>query len=154
MTKNPRSNAKTAAGLFRPGGGKGEVPATPTIADQAVGAVDRSVAILRRRALLAESLTRRRLRRWRFGAFVGTGFDFNAKCLAAFRMNGVAAESAVGPFKGDTDIGMRRVLDRLDAIFAGVRAFPAVILIPFINHIPSLYRYCDSRNVKIARFTP
>ena len=70
--------------------------------------------------MLAESLTRRRLRRWRFGAFVGAGFDFHAKCLAAFGVNGVAAEIAVGPFKGDTDIGMRRILDCLDTVAASV----------------------------------
>ena len=86
-----------------------------------------------------------------FGTFVGAGFYFHAKSLAAFGVNCVAAEIAVGPFKGDTDIGMRRILDSLDTIFAGVGAFPPVILIPFINHTPSLYRYCDSRNVKIAQ---
>ena len=112
--------------------------------------MDRSVAILRRRALLAESLTRRRLRRWRSEHSWAAGFDFNAKCLTAFGGNGVAAEVAVGPFKCDTDIGMRRILDSLDTVPAGIGTSPTSDM-NVSNHAPILYRCCDSRNVKIAQ---
>ena len=85
-----------------------------------------------------------------FGAFVGAGFYFHAKCLAAFGVDGVAAEIAVGPFKGDTDIGMRRILDCLDTVPAGISTSPTSDM-NVSNHAPILYRYCDSRNVKIAQ---
>ena len=99
---------------------------------------------------MAESLTRAQVAAVAFGAFVAAGFYFHAKCLAAFGVDGVAAEISVGPFKGDTDIGMRRILDCLDTVAASVSASPASDM-NISNHAPILYRCCDSRNVKIAQ---
>ena len=87
--------------------------------------VDRSVAILRRRALLAESLTRRRLRRWRSEHSWEQVLISTPNALLRSGWMAIAAESAVGPFKGDTDIGMRRILDSLDTVAASVSASPA-----------------------------
>ena len=70
-----------------------------------------------------------------FGAFVAAGFYLHAKCLAAFGVDGVAAEIAVGPFKGDTDIGMRRILDSLDTVAASVSTSPTSDM-NVSNHAP------------------
>ena len=77
-----------------------------------------------------------------FGAFVGTGFEVAAGGVAAFGVNLVAAESAVGPFKENAGVGMRQRLDCLNAVSAGIGAFPAGKM-NVSNHTPSLYRYCN-----------
>ena len=75
-----------------------------------------------------------------FGAFVGAGFEVAAGCVAAFGVNFVAAESAVGPFKENARFYERHRLNCLDAVPASVGASPPSNM-NVSNHTPSLYRY-------------